>query len=124
MRKMVLYLLVAAVVLVFSGCSKKADENKPISQVQTEAEKMSAGELKATVLKYKDAIAAKKPEVEKMMAKLKDIPVDKLLGEEAATLKADAEKLNKSIAALKERMDIYYNKLKEKGGDLSGLSIE
>jgi len=124
MRKMALYLMVAGVVFVFSGCGeKKADENKPIGQVTAEAEKMSVGELRAMALKYKDAITGKKPEVDKMMAKLQGIPADKMLSEETTTFKAEVERLNKSIAALKERMDIYYNKLKEKGGDLSGLEI-
>ena len=38
-------------------------------------------------------------------------------------LKADIDALNKSVSSLKERFEIYYNMLKEKGGDLSGLNI-
>jgi hypothetical protein len=31
--------------------------------------------------------------------------------------------LNKSVSALKDRFQVYYDKLKEKGGDISGLNI-
>jgi hypothetical protein len=46
-----------------------------------------------------------------------------MLGEEAVGLKADIDNVNKSISALMERFEIYYNKIKEKDGDLSGLKI-
>jgi hypothetical protein len=74
-------------------------------------------------LAYKDAIEAKKGDVEKITAKLKEIPVTQMLGDEAKGLKADIADLNKSVSALKERFNVYYSKLKEKGGDLSGLKI-
>jgi len=44
-----------------------------------------------------------------------------MLGDEAKELKADIENLNKSISALRERFEVYYQKLKAEGGDLSGL---
>jgi predicted nucleic acid-binding Zn-ribbon protein len=109
--------------LALLGCGKKADENKPISEVKAEAEKMSAEKLRDMALAYKDAIGAKKGDVEKITAKLKEIPVTQMLGDEAKGLKADIDNLNKSLSALKERFNVYYSKLKEKGGDLSGLKI-
>lgn len=109
--------------LALVGCGKKADENKPISEVKAEAEKMSAEKLRDTALAYKDAIEAKKGDVEKITAKLKEIPITQMLGDEAKGLKADIDNLNKSVSALKERFNVYYGKLKEKGGDLSGLKI-
>ena len=105
------------------GCGKKADESKPVSEVKAEAEKMSAEKLRDMALAYKDAIEAKKGDVEKITAKLKEIPVTQMLGDEAKGLKADIGDLNKSVSALKERFNVYYSKLKEKGGDLSGLKI-
>jgi ATP-dependent Clp protease ATP-binding subunit ClpA len=110
-------------VLFLFGCGKKADENKPISEVKAEAEKMSAADLKAIAMKYKDAIEAKKADVEKITAKLKEIPVTQMLGEQAKQLKGDIDNLNKSVTALRERFQIYYDQLKTKGGDLSGLQI-
>lgn len=37
--------------------------------------------------------------------------------------KADIDAMNKSVNALKDHFEVYYNKLKEKGGDLSRLDI-
>jgi len=70
---------------------------------------------------YKKAIEAKEGDVEKLAAKLKDIPVTEMLGEKAKSLKVDMERLQQSVSALQERFQIYYDKLKEKGGDVSGL---
>jgi nitrogen regulatory protein PII len=122
-RNIRLYCLLGLCVLALLGCGKKADENKPISGVKAEAEKMSVAELRSMALKYKEAIMAKQGDVEKIMSKLKEVPLTKKLGEEAVGLKADIDNVNKSISALMERFDIYYNKIKEKGGDLSGLKI-
>ena len=109
--------------LALYGCGKKADENKPVGEVKAEAEKMSVEKLRSMAMTYKDAITAKKGEVEKLASKLKDIPLTKMLGDEAKGLKADIDGLNKSVSALKERFEVYYDKLKEKGGNLSGLEI-
>jgi hypothetical protein len=119
----ILCLFLTVCLLTALGCGKKADENKPISEVKTEAETMSTDDLRAAAISYKEAIMAKNAEVEKIAAKLKDIPVTEMLAEEAKGLKADMENLNKSVSALQERFKIYYDKLKEKGGDLSGLEI-
>jgi hypothetical protein len=119
----VLWCLLGVCLLVIIGCSKKADENKPISEVKAEAEKMSAADLRTTAMSYKGAIEAKGKEVEKLAAKLKEIPVADVLGKEAKALKTEMDNINKSVSALKERFQIYLDKLKEKGGDLSGLQI-
>ena len=107
--------------LVLCGCGKKADESKPVSEVQAEAEKMDVAQLKSMVTAYKDTIAAKKGDIDKVMAQLKKIGVTEMMGDEAKGLKADIDSLSKSISALNERYQIYYNKLKEKSGDLSGM---
>jgi len=122
-RNAVLCCLIALCLFTILGCGKKADENKPISEVKAEAEKMDTDGLRAMAMVYQKAIAAKNSEVEKLAAKLKDIPVTEMLGDEAKELKADLDNLNKSISALKERFEVYYQKLKEQGGDLSGLQV-
>ena len=122
-RNISLYLLFVVCLLVAVGCGKKADENKPISEVKAEAEKMSAGDLRTMAMKNKEAITAKNNEVEKLATKLKEVPATEMLGEEAKGLKAETENLQKSISALQERFKIYYEKLEEKGGDVSGLKI-
>jgi len=119
----VLWCLLGVCLLVIIGCGKNADENKPISEVKAEAEKMSAADLRTTAMSYKGAIEAKGKEVEKLATRLKEIPVAEILGKEAKAIKAEVDTINKSVSALKERLQIYIDKLKEKGGDLSGLQI-
>ena len=115
--------VLAFCLLAFCGCGKKADETKPLSEAQAEAEKMDVEQLKAMALEYKEAILAKKEDVAKVTAQLKEIPIANMLGEEAKGLKADIDGLNESVSALKSRFDVYYNKFKEKGGDVSGLGL-
>ena len=122
-RNAVICCLIALCLFAILGCGKKADENKPISEVKAEAEKMDTDGLRAMALSYKEAIAAKSDDLEKLTAKLKDIPVTEMLGAEAKSLKADMENLEKSVSALKERFEVYYQKLKDTGGDLSGLQL-
>lgn len=122
-KKYALYLLVIVCAVTLFGCGKKADETKPLSEVKAEAEKMDAAKLRKMVEAYKDAITDKKAEVEKVAATLKEIPVTEMLGAEAKELKGEIDQLNKSVSALTERFKIYYDKLKEEGGDVSGLQI-
>jgi uncharacterized coiled-coil DUF342 family protein len=121
--KIGLCLLLAGCVLGLAGCKKGADENKPMDQVQAEAAKMNVEQLRAKAMEYKNAIVAKNAEIEKVLAKMKEIPVTEQLGAEAKALKTDIESLNKSMAALTERFQVYYNKLKEMGGNVSGLEL-
>ena len=97
--------------------------NEHFSEIKAEAEKMSIEKLRSMAMTYKEAITAKKDEVGKLASRLKDIPLTKMMSDEAKGLKADIDGLNKSVSALKERFEVYYKKLKEKGGDLSGLEI-
>jgi len=117
-RKTGMCLLLALWLVTLTGCGKKADETKPIAEVKAEAEKMDLGQLKSMAMKYKDMIEAKKADVEKLTAKLKGIPITKMLDEEAKQLKSKIGDLQKSISALQVRFEIYYSKLKEKGGSL------
>jgi predicted nucleic acid-binding Zn-ribbon protein len=109
--------------LLLCGCGSKVDEKKPVSEVKAEAEKMDTGKLRAMAEAYKNAIVAKKSDIEKVTAKLKDVPVTELLGQEAKNLKVEFDNLNKSVTALTERFEVYYQKLKEEGGDVSGLEL-
>jgi len=120
-KNIILDFVLVACLIAAVGCGKKADENKPISEVKAEAEKMNTDELRSAAMAYKKAIEAKEGDVEKLAAKLKDIPVTEMLGEKAKSLKVDMERLQQSVSALQERFQIYYDKLKEKGGDVSGL---
>jgi hypothetical protein len=99
------------------------DTTKPLSEVQAQADTMSVDSLKATALEYKDAILAKQADLEKLGAKIKDIPITQALGQEATGLKTDYQNLSTSLKSLKDRFQIYYDTLKKKGGDLSNLTF-
>lgn len=101
----------------------KVDESAPVSEVKTQAETMDTTQLRTAAMAYKEAIAAKKAELDKVAAQLKEIPVTDLLGEKAKQLKTDVDNFTKSIGALKERFDVFYTGLKAKNGDLSGLQL-
>jgi Skp family chaperone for outer membrane proteins len=121
-EKTLLCLLLAVCMTALAGCGKKpaaVDEDKPIAEVKAEADKMTIEDLKATAKKYQAAMTAKEAELDKIMEQLKSIPVTEMLSEEAKGLQEDMKSLGKSVNALKERFEIYYNKLKEKGGELS-----
>jgi hypothetical protein len=109
--------------LAFCGCGKKSDESKSLSEVKAEAEKMNVGQLKEAALEYKETILSKQEDLAKMAAQLKEIPIVNMLGEDAKGLKSDIDSLNNSVSALRLRFDVYYNKFKEKGGDVSGLGL-
>ena len=100
-----------------------AIETIPVADVQAEAGKMNVEQLKAKAMEYKNLIVAKKATIETLAAKLKEIPLTEQMGAEAKGLQTDIATLNKSVAALTERFQVYYNKLKEMGVDLSGLGI-
>jgi len=107
-----------------SGCGQRADEAKPMDEIKAEVEKMDVAKLKSMAMTYKEAIVAKKGDVDKLMAKIKEIPVTEALGDEAKALKGELEAVTSSVKALKDRFDVYYNKLVEKGGDVAGLEIQ
>jgi hypothetical protein len=129
LRRFTFYLLPLLCTLGLAGCGKKAvernvDENKPLSEVRAEAEKMSVDELRDMAVKYKEAMASKMAEVDKLTVKLTSVLIGENRGSERKEFTAEMESLNKSLSALGERFQVYYDKLKEKGGDLSGLEAE
>ncbi len=128
LTKSILSVLIFCLLLGTIGCSKKTgskgvDTSKPISEIKAEVETMAVEQLKATAMKYKESITAKTAELEPLMTKLKEIPIAEQMGNEAKVIKDEIDTINKSIQTLKERFDIYYNKLKEKGGDITSLEL-
>jgi hypothetical protein len=115
------FVLFTAAALAACGGGASVDENKPLADVQEEAQGMTADELKAAAEAYKAAIDAKQPEVDALMAKLKEIPPTQLLGDEAKALKGDIDAFGKSVAALTERLNVYLGELKSQGEDVSNL---
>lgn len=99
------------------------DTEKPVAEIQAQAETMSVESLKATALKYKEAILAKQANISALAAKVKEIPLTEALGDEAKKLKTDLTNLETSLKSLKDRFQVYYDTLKKKGGDLAGLEV-
>jgi len=122
-KKTAIFCIVVACAMMLAGCGKEADETKPLSEVKTEAETMDVAKLKAMALKYKAAIEAKTGDIGQVADKLKKIPLTEALGTEAKELKSEIDALTKSLNDLKERFDVYYQKLKDKGEEVSDLKI-
>jgi len=117
-------------VLLLQSCGKKAgsgsqkvDENKPIAEIKAEAVKMNVGQLRSIAMKYKDALMAKQDDVTKLTDSLAKIPLTEKLGKEAQALTGDIDNLMKSVSALRERFQIYYDQIKQKGGELKDLTL-
>jgi len=125
MKKAFSCLLAAALCLMMFGCGKRgADETRPIDQIKAEVAKMDVAKIRSMALSYKDAVVAKQADIAKVADQLKGIKPTELLGAKAAELQAQLSKIEESISALKERFQIYYEKLREKGGDLTGLELK
>jgi hypothetical protein len=101
-----------------------ADVEKPVAEVQTQAQTMSVANLRATAAQYAQAISVKKDDLQKVLDQVKQLPLTEALSEKAKTLKTEAQKIQTSLKDLTDRFQVYYNKLKEKGGDLSGLATK
>jgi hypothetical protein len=116
-------LLFAFCVSMIAGCGGGggADETKPIPEVKAEAQEMDASQLRDIAMSYKQAIESKLADLEPIKAKLKEIPLTEMLGDEAKGIKTEIEGLMGSVDALKQRFGVYYDQLKEMKGDLSGL---
>ena len=131
-RKINLLSLLVVCCLVVFGCSKKEEpeggtstntgtgQSQAISEAKAEVEKMDAEQLRAAALECKAAAEAKTAETGKLAQDLiKTLATDN--ADNRKELNAQMEKLRKSEEALYEQLKIYVAKLKEKGGDLSGL---
>jgi len=119
-----LCMLVAGCLFSFTGCGKEGpDVSTPISQIQAEADKMSVKQLKSRAMEYKNMIVAEKGELEKLAAELKEIPITEQSGAEAKEIQTRIGYTTEYVAKLTERFQVYYKKLKEKGGDVAGLDI-
>jgi chromosome segregation ATPase len=128
-----LCLTLLALLAALGGCKKAeqpasssgaaVSETTPIAELKAAAESMDVEKLKSMAMQYKSAIEAKTKQLEEMTAKLKEIPLTEQVGEEAKAIQAELDQLNKSVSALKERFQVYYDMLKEKGADVASLTL-
>lgn len=108
------FLPVLLVSFILTGCGGGVSEDKPIAEVKTEAQGMSAEQLKATVSKYQAAIDSKKAEINKLTAQVQQIPIAQMMGDEAKKLKGEIQNIGNSVKALTERLNIYAQEIKSK----------
>ncbi len=126
MKKTFLLLLACVLLLTISACSKKGtsvDVSATIEQIKAEAAKMDVAQLRATAVSYKDAIVAKQTELSKISDQVKALNPTEMLGQKATQLKSQMADVQKSISDLKDRFMVYYEQVKAKAGDLTGLEL-
>lgn len=124
MKKANYFFLSAVLVsLVFAGCGKKADTNKPVEQIKTEVQNMSLTDLEANAKAYAKEIASKKSEVEEISEQIKAFSVKDLLSEKAESIKSQMDQIGNQVSALTERYQLYADKFREKGGDIAKIQI-
>ena len=99
---------------LLTGCGKGVDENKPISEVQTEAVKLDEAALKAKIAACEKFLAEKKTELEKVTAKVKEIPLDKILSEDSKKLKEEVANISESIKKVSAQMKVYTDEVAAK----------
>ncbi len=125
MKKFLFSLMVIFCIAALSvtGCSKKADTTKSIEQIQTEVQNMPIGDLQKTAETYAREIQGKQGDVEKVLAKVKELSPTQLLGDEGAKIKSQASKLQAELGELTQRYQIYAQKFQEKGWDPAQIKI-
>jgi hypothetical protein len=89
------------VVFVAAGCSKKADPNKPIDQIQQEVQSMNVQDLEKTARAYADEIMKRTQDIDKVKEELKGFSPQDLLGEKAKTIKADLGRISRPSVFLR-----------------------
>jgi hypothetical protein len=107
-----------------SSLTSGALDTIPIADVRAAIAKMGVDQLKTKALEYKNLIHEKAVENTKAVLALRDIPVAELAFGEGKALMDKNAALSKMIPALKERYQLYIDKIVELGGDVSGLKLE
>jgi len=105
-----------------TGGPFSVDENTPIAEIQSAVPNMDLVELEANATKFTDAIMAKQDDFTDLTEQVKNTAVTEI--EKLAQLKVDLDDITASIEALKERLAIYVDKIKEMGGDVSAYDIK
>ena len=120
--RMIPVLLLALMIVPFTGCAKKADSKRPIEKMQKEVVSMPVAQLQVHAADYAAAIRAQKAEISKIQQKIQKMPIDKIFNNQAMTRRIAA--IGREAEALFDRYRIYVAALQEKGGDISKVQIE
>ena len=101
----------------------QADQGKSIPDITAGAKEMAVENLRRMAEKYRDVIAEKQQQLMEVAQEYVNMPDAERITAQGHILKAKVDKITRGIDTLKERFGIYYNALKEKTGNLTGLDI-
>ncbi len=101
----------------------QADQGKSTLDITAGAKEMAVENLRRMAEKYRDVIAEKQQQWMEMTQKYIDMPDAERITAQGQKFKADIDGIINGIDTLKERFGVYYNALKEKAGNLTGLDI-
>ena len=96
---------------------------KSIADLKAEAAKMDVASLTEVAKKYKDAIMQKQGSLKTLTEQLAAIPLTEKMGTQAQNLTKEIKTLTDAIAPLKERLSVYVDAIKAKGGDTTSLAL-
>lgn len=100
----------------------EVDLNKTVEAIRQEAATMDLVQLKEIALKYKQMLAEKQAAYKPLVEKIANLPLSERLGPESQSMAAEAKTLGDTVKALTERLAVYVEAIKARGGDTAGLT--
>ena len=99
------------------------EKGRPLGEIRAEAADMNDATLRVAAMGYRDRIFAKRTELSDVMNRYDEFPYTDIFGRETLEPAPNVVDLTSSISALTERHHIYFDLLKARGGDVSGLGL-
>jgi exonuclease VII large subunit len=100
----------------------KVDETKPLADIAAETDGMQPDEVRRVAEAYRDAILKKRADSEAAAKELEAMGPEQKTGTEGRRATKKVAAAAKSDKALRERLDAYIAKVREKGADTTGLT--
>lgn len=126
-QNVTLLALTTLILIGLAGCepksSVKMDRAKSLETINAEASKMSVTELRKKTMMFKNAITAQAGQVTTIMESISPDTAGNTNKNIELNNSPDIDNFMQTIGDLKKRYDIYMSYLKQKNGDLTGLSL-
>ncbi len=100
----------------------KVDEAKPLRDIEADTAGMPPDEIRRIAEAYRDTILKKRAEAEAAQKDLDGMTPEQKAGAEGRRATKKITGAARSEKALRERLDLYVARLREKGADTSGLT--
>ncbi len=100
-----------------------ADQSKSIPDIAGGAKEMAVENLREMAEKYRDVVAEKEQQLKKMTQGYLNLSDDDRKAAIGQIAKTAIDEIKTGLDIMKDRFGVYYNALKEKGGNLTGLDI-